>query len=40
MVVDENDYLGTHRKEMAATLVDNRQTAAEKIVKDLMASIQ
>lgn len=40
LVVDENDYLGTHRKEMAATLVDNRQTAAEKIVKDLMASIQ
>ena len=40
LIVEGNDYLGAHRKEMAATLIDYRQTAAEKVLGDLMASIK
>lgn len=36
LVIDGNDYLGAHRKELAGSLIDPQQTAAKKIVRDLM----
>lgn len=35
LVIDGNDSLAPHRKEIAATLIDSGEMAADKIVKDL-----
>ena len=39
LVVRGNDSMGPHRKEMAATLIDSRQTAADKVLQDLQKTL-
>ena len=39
LVINGNDYLGPHRKEIAGTLIDPCQTSAERILKDLQKSL-
>ena len=40
LVVAGNDYLGVHRREIASTLIDRRQTAAEKVLRNIIDSIR
>jgi predicted glycosyltransferase len=40
LVLRKNDYLAPHRNEIAATLIDRAETAADKVLRDLEDSIK